>query len=110
MNKNIFLIFSLFTLLFSSCKKEPEACIELSANSAGVGVPVEFMSCSKRALSYEWFISGPSIAPENNQGWSDEVFSHAFSVAGTYTITLNAYQDFSFTGNRSVTQTALVIN
>lgn len=109
MNKKIFLVFGLFTPLFFSCKKQPEACIELSANTAGIGVPVEFTSCSKRALSYEWFISGPSGAPENNQGWSDEVFSHAFSVTGTYTITLNAYQDFSFTGDRAVAQTALVI-
>lgn len=110
MSKKILLFLGLFTLLLSSCKKPPVACMELSTTNTPTGAPVEFSSCSERALSYEWFMEGPDGAPENTQGWSDEFFSHSFSVPGTYTITLNAYSDFSFTGEMSSTQETITIN
>lgn len=84
--------------------------MELSTTSIAAGSPVEFNSCSKHALSYEWFMEGPEGAPENAQGWSDELFNHSFSVPGTYKVTLNAYSDFSFKGERSTTQETIIIN
>ena len=100
----------LLVLVSLGCKKVPEACMELSANSVSTGTPLEFSSCSKKALSFEWFMSGPEGAPENNMGWSDPNFSHSFSVPGSYTITLNAYYDFSFMGEMSTVQETISVN
>lgn len=110
MNKSFIVFLSVCVLLIAGCKKVPTACMELSATSAGTGTPIDFVSCSKKALSFEWFMEGPDGAPENTQGWSDESFTHSFSVPGTYIITLNAYYDFSFTGEVSTTQETIVIN
>lgn len=83
--------------------------MELSQESVGAGTPIEFVSCSEHALSWEWFIEGPDGAPENDLGWSDESFSRAFSVPGSYTVTLNAYEEFSFLGRVSTTTTTFII-
>lgn len=84
--------------------------MEISSTSASVGQVVEFTSCSKKALSYEWFISGPAAAPENDLGWSDPYFTNTFSVSGTYTISLTAYENFSFLGRRTTIEKTLIIN
>ena len=105
MSKKILLFSSLFTLLLFSCNKPPLACMELSTNNASVGSVVEFTSCSEHALSYEWFIE----SSDTLFGRSDQFFTHAFTTAGTYTITLNAYSDFSFVGETSSTTETLVI-
>jgi hypothetical protein len=55
-------------------------------------------------------MNGPEGAPENNMGWSDPSFSHSFSVPGSYTITLNAYYDFSFMGEMSTIQETISVN
>ncbi len=93
-----------------SCKKDPNACIEVGETSVSTGVPVSFTSCSENALSYEWYIEGPSGAPENSMGWSDEGFSNTFTITGTYIITLHAYEDFSFDGQVSTAESSIVIN
>lgn len=95
---------------FSSCKKTPEACIEMSTTVAPVGQEVIFTSCSKKALSYEWYMTGPDGAIENDLGWADAEFSHAFSTTGTYTISLTAYRDFSWLGESAMTETTIIIN
>jgi hypothetical protein len=107
--KKLSIIF-LFVLLFVGCGKPPEACMELSSNNVVAGAAIEFTSCSKRALSFEWFIAGPEGAPENEIGWSNPEFSHAFTVPGAYTVTLNAYHDFSFMGDVSTIQENFTVN
>lgn len=92
------------------CDKATEACMEVSETSVSAGTPVNFKSCSENALSIEWFMSGPESAPENEMGWSDPEFTHTFSVPGTYTVTLNAYQDFSFKGDLSSVQETIIVN
>lgn len=101
----VFLILSL-----SACKKEPVACIEVDNTSISVGTPVTFTSCSENALSFEWYMDGPTGAPENSQGWSDPQIIHSFTVPGTYTVTLNAYDDFSFLGEVSTAKITMNIN
>lgn len=87
-----------------------EACIETDSNSASVGTPITFTSCSKQALSFEWFMTGPSGAPENAQGWSEEIFVHSFTVPGTYLVELTAYKRYSWVGEKSTTTTTITIN
>ena len=81
----------------------------MDQTTVSVGTPVTFTSCSKRALSYEWFMAGPASAPENSIGWSDEVITHSFSVSGTYTITLNVYNKFGYIGDKATTTATLVV-
>lgn len=103
-------ILIVFILVFVGCNKPPEACIELESSTASVGVPFRISSCSKHALSFEWFMQGPVGAPENVKGWSDEIFDVTFSVPGTYTIDLTAYSKFSWTGQESEATTTLTVN
>lgn len=84
--------------------------MQISSNSVSVGQQVEFTSCSKKALSYEWFITGPAAAPENNLGWSDTYFTNTFSVTGTYTVTLTAYENFSFLGRTAIVEETIVVH
>jgi len=94
-----FLLIVVLPVYLTACNKPPEACIETDMETASVGAPVTFSSCSKRALSQDWFMTGPAGAPENTMGWSDASFTHSFTVAGTYEIRLNAYSKFSFMGD-----------
>lgn len=70
---------------------------------------MNFTSCSKHTLSQDWFMSGPAGAPENTMGWSDAHFTHTFTMAGTYVVTLNAYSKFSFMGDVSTTTQTITI-
>lgn len=110
MKKSFLLFIGLSSLLLLGCKKPPTACMELSSTSVGVGEMVEFTSCSKKALSYEWFISGPVGAPENSLGWSDVYFTHSFTQTGTYTISLTAYENFSFLGRSNTIEETIVVH
>jgi hypothetical protein len=104
------LFFSLicaFTL--SSCKKELTACIDLDNTSVAVGQTINFSSCSESELSYNWIITGPEGAPENDKVWNDRIFSNTFSIAGSYIITLDTYSEFSFLGEtKTATQTFMI--
>jgi len=106
---SITIVFAL-ALFLVGCKKPTEACMELSTTSTSVGTPIEFTSCSENALSYEWFIEGPVDAPENEMGWSDPYFSNTFTVSGSYVITLHAYSNFSFLGERSTIEQSFSVN
>ncbi|WP_066755932.1 PKD domain-containing protein [Crocinitomix algicola] len=108
-NKLYFLIPAL-SLLFLSCDKTTEACMELSETTTSVDKDIEFTSCSENALSLEWYIEGPEEAVENELGWSDPKFTHAFSMPGSYTITLHAYSDFSFAGDKSTVTQSVTVN
>ena len=96
--------------LLSSCHKPPKPCIEVSTETAVVGAPVTFTSCSKKALSYEWHMEGPAGAPENSLGWSEIQFNHSFTVPGTYNVTLIAYKKFSWLGDSASTTSQIIIN
>ena len=91
------------------CNRPPKPCIEMDQSTVSVGIPVTFTSCSKRALSYEWFMDGPPTAPENSMGWSDEMIINSFTVPGTYTITLNVYSKFGFIGEMATTTATFVV-
>jgi PKD domain len=94
-----------------SCNKPPEACITVDNKSAAAGTAVTFSSsCSKRALSYIWTIEGPVGAAENNIQFSEESFTRAFAVQGSYTITLDAYQKFSWGGQTASTTETVTVN
>ncbi len=110
MKKRHFYVFILSLFSLSGCNKTPVSCISLSTESVSAGSPIEFSSCAEDALSLEWFIDGPTGAPENMQGWSDIVFSNTFTVPGTYIITQNAYADFSFQGDVSSSTATFVVN
>ena len=84
--------------------------MELSQTTVPSGTPLEFVSCSEHVLSYEWLIEGPDTAPENEMGWSDPAFSRAFTVPGSYTVTLNAFTEFSFLGEKVTTEQTFVVN
>ncbi|HIP35372.1 MAG TPA: hypothetical protein EYG85_00780 [Crocinitomix sp.] len=102
--------FLIFTSIFFSCKKDLEACIESDKSSVSVGQSITFTSCSTGELSYWWEIKGPATAPENDKAWSDRVFTNTFSVAGSYTVSLKIYSDFSFQGEVKETSTTFSVN
>ncbi len=97
-------------MIATGCKKPPVACMELSESSVPVGTPIEFVSCSENTLSYEWFMEEPEGAPENQIGWSDPSFSRAFTIPGSYTVTLSAYSEFSFLGEKVITEQSFSVN
>jgi len=97
-------------MALSSCDKSPVACISMDQSSAAVGTAIEFTSCSEKALSYIWKFEGPAGAPENSIQWSETTFSRAFSVSGTYTVTLTAYQRYSWGGDGDSVSETLTIN
>lgn len=111
-NKNMRIFFCYISLLvvLSSCKKEPVPCIEIDTEAASVSSAVTFTSCSEKTLSQEWFMAGPENAPENSIGWSDIQFTHTFTIPGSYTITLNAYDNFSFLGEMKTTTKTIQVN
>ena len=74
------------------------------------GTEMTFTSCSEEALSFAWYFSGPAGAPENDMGWSEPIFHHAFSVPGTYTVELTAYERYSFVGDQAVTTATFTVN
>jgi hypothetical protein len=109
-NKFISIALLMSALLFQSCNKPVEACIDIDTTSAPVGTAITFTSCSKKALSFEWFMTGPTGAPENTKGWSEEIFVHSFTVPGTYIIELTAYKRYSWIGEKSTTTATITIN
>ena len=107
--KTYFLTLALIVGLFS-CNKPPVACINTDVTNVSVGTQVEFSSCSEKSLSYTWFMTGPDGAPENDLGWSDETFTRAFSVPGTYNVTLTAFKNYSWQGRSDSTSTTITVN
>ncbi len=109
--KNLLLFTGLLLMLtFISCKKEVQACIDMDNTSISVGQSITFTSCSENELSYWWEIKGPDTAPENSKAWSDRVFTNKFTVAGSYTVTLKVYSDFSFQGDMAETTATFSVN
>lgn len=100
----------LFGTLLVGCNKPPKACIDISTESAAVGEDVIFTSCSEKALSYHWTMTGPAGAPENEKGWSEVQFTNEFIIPGTYTVTLTAFKEFSWLGTSASTQKVITIN
>ena len=109
--KKAALFLGLVTLLIlSSCKKNVTSCIELDKSSVSTGQSITFTSCSENELSYDWIVTGPDAAPENNLRWSDRVITIPFSVAGTYTITLNSHSKFSLLGDKATSTASFTVN
>jgi hypothetical protein len=105
------LFFSLVcAFVLSSCKKDLTSCIELDSKSVSIGQTINFTSCSQSELSYSWTIAGPVGAPENEKGWSDRMFSHTFTVAGSYTVTLDTYSEFSLLGEKETSTATFSVN
>jgi PKD repeat protein len=97
-------------MTLSSCDKSPVACISMDQASVSVGTPIQFTSCSEKSLSYVWSFEGPAGAPENSLQWAETTFSRAFTISGTYTVTLTAYQKYSWVGESSVATETVTIN
>ena len=92
------------------CNKPPEACIEMEPSSAAVGEPIEFKSCSKRALSYLWTFEGPDSAAVNDTARSESVITMSFDMPGNYTVYLEAYKKYSWLGESSTATASFTIN
>ena len=107
--KKLILAFAIVALMVCSCNKAPEACVEIDKTTASAGEPISFSSCSKRSLSFIWSFEGPISAPENSIGSSDEVVNIAFSVPGTYTVTLEVFKKYSFQGESATASTNFTI-
>ena len=94
-----------------SCKKEPSSCFDIDNENPSVGSVVTFNnSCSQNAISQDWYMQGPSGAPENLRKWSEIEFTNAFTVSGEYIITCTVYNDFSWLGDRSVGKKTITVN
>ena len=85
--------------------------MEIDNENPSVGTPVTInMNCSKKTISHEFFMEGPVGAPENGMGWTDNQIVHTFTIPGTYTVILNAYNDFSFLGDMESTTRTIQVN
>ena len=102
------LVFLLLTI--ASCSNPPKACITLDQESIAVGTQVTFSSCSEKALSYVWTISGPVGATENNIQWAEESFTRAFAIPGDYVAELTVYKKYSWGGQSDVTTSYFTVN
>ena len=109
MHKKIILLVSLISILTVSCKKQPNACMEISETAVSTGVPVEFTSCSENALSLSWYFAGPDGSPEISAVSSDIKFTHSFTTPGVYKVRLFAYSEFSFEGEASLSIQEIVV-
>ena len=104
------LFIGLLAISFSACEKPLTACIDIESTTVSTDQPVLFKSCSENAISLEWYMEGPDGAPENGRGWSDFEITNTFTVPGTYKITLNTYDDFSFLGEKQTAIETLTVN
>ena len=75
--------FILFTLVFTSCSKNPHACFTVSNDNPYTGEEVIFYNCSTDANSYVW---------DFGDGFSsgDDTAKHIYTVPGNYTASLLA--------------------
>lgn len=80
------------SLLFTSCVKEPEACINLSpTGEIEVFDVLTMTSCSENAETLEWTVEGSaSFFFAVNEEYIGESATHSWDMPGTYTIELNA--------------------
>ena len=84
--KAFFSFSSLCTLLLlSACINEPFACFNVSNKTPQVGETVKFSNCSLQSSIYNWDFGDGSTSTSKSP-------SHAYSVAGTYKVTLSANQ------------------
>lgn len=105
-------ILGLAFLLFmiASCSNPPKACIAMDQESIAVGTQVTFSSCSEKALSYVWTITGPVGATENSIQWAEESFTRAFALQGDYVVELTVYKKYSWGGQSDVTTGYFTVN
>ena len=103
----LFFAFLLFGL--SSCADDdggtdtpaemPIACIDLDITGYEANVPISFGNCSENASSFEWDFGDGNTS-------TDVQPSHSYSSAGTYTVTLVA---FNSDGEKQTTSVAVEI-
>jgi PKD repeat protein len=77
-------IATITTLSFSSCMKEPMACVDSPTKSGTIGQSISFdASCSMDAHHYEWEFGDGATG-------SGATTAHAYNSAGTYTVKVKA--------------------
>ena len=108
--KKLLLTISALTVLMTSCKKEVVSCIQMDNTTSSTTSPIVFTSCSENTLSYIWSFSGPAGAPANSLQFSEPIFDHTFTVPGTYTVELVAYERYSWIGDQSTATATFTIN
>ena len=110
--KKTTLLFLLFGLgAITSCEKAVVACLETSSQSAAVGEEITLSSqCSEHALSFLWSFQGPAGASANTIQRSEDLFQFSFDTAGSYTVRLEAFRNYSWVGDTDSTFTTIVIN
>ena len=84
--RTIISISCLIIILFSSCKKEPEACLSVSNNTPWVGEPVTFTNCSKN-YNQSLLNFGDDAPPLTIKGNA----SHTYYFSKPYTAELFVY-------------------
>lgn len=81
--KKISFIAASLVMIFTSCQKTPDACIETSSNEFVVGESVTFKSCSNDADKLVWDFG------DDNEKTGEEV-AYTFEKEGTYLVNLTA--------------------
>ena len=72
------------SLFLTSCRKQPTACIDVSATASYTGDVVSFTSCSVDAVYYEWtFPDGDIITSKD--------VNYTFNIPGAKTVQLKAF-------------------
>lgn len=76
----------MLVLIFSSCKKEPEASFEFDQNNVKPPVTINFTNTSINADEYLWNFGDGVTSTETNP-------SHEYIKGGDYNVSLKAYGD-----------------
>lgn len=97
--KNLLLLCAA-ALVFTSCAKKPEACIEASATTAEVGQPITFTDCSKNADDVTI-----ALGDDPSNKVYESTTTYAYNEAGTYVVTLTAETDKDKEDETSITIT-----
>jgi hypothetical protein len=85
--KKVILILSILGLIafLSSCTKQPEACINVSKQNAGIGESISFSSCSENADKVIWSFGDGSADVEGND------VTKSYSSPGNYLVELRTF-------------------
>lgn len=86
-NKSMLVATAIFAVLsFSSCMKEPMACVDNATKTGTVGQSISFdASCSMDAMHYEWEFGDGATG-----SGASATITHAYNSVGTYTAKVRA--------------------